>query len=256
MIHRVTVMGESAGASSILHHLTSWGGEETERPPFSQAILESPAFFPQPDPDPVEQAYIEFQIMAGAFSLYDLKNKDTKKLQLVNAKMNYYADYGNFRFGPTTYQPDHPVLPGLALKRNEYYHNISLITGHSYLDGLLFAPPWIRNDSALQDYILEIYPRFDPEALKKIKTMYPILPSLGSRAAITTVFDLLDDVAISCNDVYLSEAAVRSGTDKYYRYVLNAPPAPIHGLFPLYVVSLLVLHMCLPRRFVVIVLQH
>jgi carboxylesterase type B len=236
-------MGESAGASSILHHLTSWNGEEAERPKFSQAIMESPAFFPQPDKDPVDEAYVEFQVRAKAFSLYHLKMEESSKVMEANARMNYESDYGIFRFGPTTYEPDHPVLPGLALKNNNYYHNISLITGHSLLDGLLFAPPWVRNDDLLKQHIREMYPKFDCEALDKVTEMYPIGARALPRTAIGTVFDVLDDVAISCNNVYLSEAAVRDGHDSYYRYVLNAAPAPIHGLFPAYVVSILVLYL-------------
>jgi carboxylesterase type B len=40
----VTVMGESAGASSILHHITSYGGAGDEAVPFKNAIIQSPAF--------------------------------------------------------------------------------------------------------------------------------------------------------------------------------------------------------------------
>jgi carboxylesterase type B len=41
----ITVMGESAGASSIMHHLTANGGNVTL--PFQKAVIQSPAFFPQ-----------------------------------------------------------------------------------------------------------------------------------------------------------------------------------------------------------------
>jgi carboxylesterase type B len=41
----ITVMGESAGASSIMHHLTAQGGNITL--PFQKASIQSPAFFPQ-----------------------------------------------------------------------------------------------------------------------------------------------------------------------------------------------------------------
>jgi carboxylesterase type B len=42
---RVTVFGESAGASSILHQITALGGYQGS-PPFSQALIQSPAFKP------------------------------------------------------------------------------------------------------------------------------------------------------------------------------------------------------------------
>ena len=45
LISSITVMGESAGASSIMHHLTAKSGNITL--PFHKAIIQSPAFFPQ-----------------------------------------------------------------------------------------------------------------------------------------------------------------------------------------------------------------
>jgi len=41
----ITVMGESAGASSIMHHITANGGTAT--PIFKRAIMQSVAFLPQ-----------------------------------------------------------------------------------------------------------------------------------------------------------------------------------------------------------------
>lgn len=38
-------MGQSAGGSSIMHHITAKGGTIT--PIFKQAIIQSPAFLPQ-----------------------------------------------------------------------------------------------------------------------------------------------------------------------------------------------------------------
>lgn len=40
---RVTVAGESAGAGSIVHHLTAFGGQG-DALPFTQAVTQSPAF--------------------------------------------------------------------------------------------------------------------------------------------------------------------------------------------------------------------
>jgi carboxylesterase type B len=41
----ITVMGESAGGGSIMHHITANGGKSA--PAFKRAILQSPAFMPQ-----------------------------------------------------------------------------------------------------------------------------------------------------------------------------------------------------------------
>src|ERR1700727_1717976 len=43
--NRVTVIGESAGAGSIMHQITAFGGLQGPAP-FQQAILQSPGFLP------------------------------------------------------------------------------------------------------------------------------------------------------------------------------------------------------------------
>lgn len=52
----MTVFGESAGAGSIMHQITAYGG--TKGPaPFQRALLQSPGFTPIPSDMPQESAY-------------------------------------------------------------------------------------------------------------------------------------------------------------------------------------------------------
>jgi hypothetical protein len=50
-------MGQSAGASPILHHITAGCGSDEYRPYFNEAILESPAFFPKLDPQVANEVF-------------------------------------------------------------------------------------------------------------------------------------------------------------------------------------------------------
>jgi carboxylesterase type B len=235
-------MGESAGASSILHHITSAGGDEYEKPPFSRAILMSPAFFPQPDNEAAGMAFAQFQFEALSPSLAHLRSKDTAELIFANARTNHYAPYGTFRYGPTVEYDDNysyvPKLPGQLLAEGKYHKNISLLLGHAYADGLLFTPPWIRNNTALEEHTKLLYPTTPKNALEKIRKLYPML-SLGPKALVGLVSDFLDDVSVSCNNVYLQEPLLKSGDAPVYRYLFGPPPAPMHGLIPFYVVSAL-----------------
>ena len=46
---RVTLMGESAGGSSILHQITAFGRSGGKKSPFQQGIVQSAGLFPVPD---------------------------------------------------------------------------------------------------------------------------------------------------------------------------------------------------------------
>ncbi len=236
-------MGQSAGASSILHHLVSAGGDEELKPPFSQAILQSPAFFPEGDVSETNFNYLGFQFLSNAFSLHDLRSRDTDDLQRANRQVIYNSPYSSFKFGPTV---DHdpyslPKLPGQLLLDNKYHKGIPLILGHTSLDGLLFSPPWVRNDTALGEYVQYVYPQTPDGVLQTIKKdLYYSVPN-GKDALeiskINAVFDLLDDLAISCNNNYLTKAVLKNdATTPVWRYLFSARPA-IHGADVYFTVS-------------------
>ena len=228
-------MGQSAGGSSILHHIVAGAGAEEFKPQFSQAILQSPAFFPEGDPFSSDDVYNEFKARLGARSgsLDDLQAKSPFVIQIVNALMTYYSDYGLFKFGPKVDDGYVPRLPGQLLLNNTYHKGIPMILGHTSLDGLLFTPPWIRSDQALRDYMLDLYPATPDTVLDTMKkyTYYGI-PDKKETLEITkinAVSDLLDDIAVSCNNHYLTSAVVKNdSTTPIWRYLFSARPA-IHG---------------------------
>ena len=100
LIPSVTVMGQSAGASSILHHIVAGAGAAEFKPDFSRAILQSPAFFPEGDPYLSDLVYRELKRRLRAHSLEDLQKRPSFEIHFVNAVMTYYSDYGLFKFGP------------------------------------------------------------------------------------------------------------------------------------------------------------
>ena len=228
-------MGQSAGSSSILHHIVAGAGAEEFRPNFSQAILQSPAFFPEADPYSSDAVYDELKIRLGARdgSLEDLQGKSTNEIRLLNAIMTYYSNYGLFKFGPKVDYGYVPRLPGQLLLNNTYHKGIPMVLGHTALDGLLFTPPWIRNDQTLQDYMRDLYP-YTPDSI--IETMkkdsYYGIPDKEETLEITkinAISDLLDDIAVSCNNHYLTNAVVKNDSaTPIWRYLFSAKPA-IHG---------------------------
>jgi len=220
-------MGQSAGAASILHHITWEGGRSTA--PFKGAILQSPGFFPQPTTNQSDETYKEFLNRTGSKDLDDLVTKDSSVLIKANAEMTYLSQYGIFRFGPTIDYNYVPNLPGKMLRDRRFANRVHVLLGHTKFDGLLFTPPWVRSGSAMKEYAKKLYPNITEDNLKKIGNMYPISGLIGGeRAKIIGVSDMLDDIAIQCNNVYLTNALLETSQAMVYRYVYNVNP-PIHG---------------------------
>ena len=228
-------MGQSAGGSSILHHIVAGAGAEEFKPNFSQAVLQSPAFFPAGDSYSSDAVYQEVKTRLGARNrgLETLQGKSTFEIQLVNALMTFYSNYGLFKFGPDVDYGYVPRLPGQLLLNNTYHKGIPMILGHTALDGLLFTPPWIRDDEALREYMTDLYPITPDTVLDTMKKgNYYGIPNeekTSELAKINAVSDLLDDIAVSCNNHYLTNAVVKNdSTTPIWRYLFSAKPA-IHG---------------------------
>ena len=226
-------MGQSAGGSSILHHIVAGAGAQEYKSNFSRAILQSPAFFPDGETLSTDGVYDELLARLGERDngLEGLQRKSTFDLQLINAIMTYYSSYGLFRFGPKVDHSYVPRLPGQLLLNNTFHKGIPMILGHTSLDGLLFTPPWIRNDDSLADYIRDLYPDITDSVLETMKkdTYYGIPEGTKEISKITAVSDLLDDVAVSCNNHYLTNAMLKNDSaTPVWRYLFGAKPA-VHG---------------------------
>ena len=99
---QVSAWGESAGASSILHHLTAFGG--TQDPLFSRAVMLSPAYEYLFDrKGGLEQTFQDFATQAGCAGkgLDCLRAARSEDLQAANTAINKAAPDGLFAFGPS-----------------------------------------------------------------------------------------------------------------------------------------------------------
>ncbi|KAI4259317.1 MAG: hypothetical protein L6R42_004630 [Xanthoria sp. 1 TBL-2021] len=73
-----------AGASSIMHHIAA---SDYHKPRVEAAIIQSPAFFAQPDDPQNDEMYTKFLELAKVKDLTALFTIDTKVLQHANAKL-------------------------------------------------------------------------------------------------------------------------------------------------------------------------
>jgi cholinesterase len=97
---RVTVIGESAGAGSIMHHITSYGGAKGPgQLPFKQAIMQSASIHnPTQSKLLEERVFQSFLEGAGASTLEEARGLPSETLQLANKKIIFSAPFGLYIF--------------------------------------------------------------------------------------------------------------------------------------------------------------
>ncbi|POS82876.1 hypothetical protein EPUL_005163 [Erysiphe pulchra] len=159
---RVTVMGESAGGGSIMHHITAWGSEDP--PPFQRAILQSPGFMPIAGEGQQEKTYdlvisqARSLISENITSIADLKSIDFKALAALNKIIvAQSAPYGTFTFGPVVDGEYVPKLPGALISEGRYAKSLSVMTAHNSNEGYIFTLPYIT-DSWIDSNIKVLFP--------------------------------------------------------------------------------------------------
>lgn len=96
---QVTVLGESAGAGSIMFYLTANSNIQSTRPLFQQAVLQSPFFSPDPGQAQNEKISRQFFEAAAVDSISAARTAPAETLRTANYKIVADAPYGQFTFG-------------------------------------------------------------------------------------------------------------------------------------------------------------
>lgn len=226
---RVTVMGESAGGGSILHHITAYGGEK-DSPQFQQAILQSPAYVPRPYTSQAEDSFSIFLEAANASSLADLVALDTYDLQIAN-KLSQSSDFfGVFQFGPApdgSYVPD---LPEKLLASGRYHKDVKVMVAHNTFEGQKYTDPAATNSSAFDSYMKLYFPEMPEAVLEELSTeVYPAVYNDTASFPWATPFDRLmtavADFTFTCHAYFTGEAlGTENGGASAYSYLFSAPP--------------------------------
>ncbi|KAI4246096.1 MAG: hypothetical protein L6R42_009998, partial [Xanthoria sp. 1 TBL-2021] len=203
---KVSAWGESAGAGSIMHHLTAFGG--TKDPLFSRAVLQSPAFQPKFDRrGDLEATFQNFTALAGCAGegLVCLRAASADALDNANVKLNEGGLPGTFAVGPSADGSWVRQLPPLELAQGNFFPAVNLILSHVSDEASLFVPLSMKDDDDFTTTVEFIYSAY----AKRAGITSSIFTRYGEKN-YTTAFKrfkaLLGDSSFYCNVRYLTDA--------------------------------------------------
>ncbi|KFY69799.1 hypothetical protein V499_09743 [Pseudogymnoascus sp. VKM F-103] len=230
---RVTVMGESAGASSIMHHITAYGGKKGNAP-FRRAILQSPGWLPSKAAAADENIFQQTLTIASTVTnkkittLSGLRSLTSSELYLVNAAVVGLSPYGSFTYGPTVDGDYVPKLPGDLLLNGNFDKSVEVMAAHNANEGILFATPFAKSNKDMATYLKSAVPSLDDTALEVIlDSVYPEVfdGSFDYTDQFERAATIVGEAFFSCNTRYL-EAAFG---EKSYSYLFDAVNRGFHG---------------------------
>ncbi|OAL40293.1 hypothetical protein AYO20_00029 [Fonsecaea nubica] len=230
---QVTVFGQSAGAGSIMHQITAYGGLKGPAP-FQRAILQSPGFEPFPshwEQDHLLQRYLG---LLNVSTIQEARELPFAALSAANVELVATSPYGTFTFAPAVDGDFVPSLPGNLLAQGNYDTSVQLMTGFNAHETLYFTNPASTNNSIFLSSITSTFPGIQASVADYVaQTLYPPVfngsypySSFYERAELT-----LQESAFTCNTFFLQTAGaleVKSSTKAGYGYRFSVPPA-YHG---------------------------
>ncbi|GME34433.1 Carboxylesterase [Neofusicoccum parvum] len=220
--NQVTVIGESAGAGSIAHQVTAYGGKASV--PFQRAIPQSPAWIMTSQSSSyLERTFQDFLGTANVASLPELRALSSEQLLEANSRAISAAPIGQYMFGPSVDGDFVTADPKQLLIHGQFNPNVSLMVGHTANEGYGFVP---TNLTDYNGFFTDYFPSTDADVLAYIEdTLYPPIyntsfyNTTSSRASRT-----IADSTINCNARALAAAYANNS----YAYNFAVAPA-IHG---------------------------
>ncbi|PGH04908.1 hypothetical protein GX51_03204 [Blastomyces parvus] len=232
---RITVFGQSAGATIITMMLTGNAGQGSL--PFSKAIISSPAILPRRNVTIRRQEVYESVLeAANCTTLACLRAVPETELEAVNHHLitEVKGASGGGAFGPGigfaplvdgSYVPD---APQVLLDQGRFNKNVkSIISANTLNEGQGVSP-----DSNMPEnfpaIVRLVFPGASDATVKKIQDLFPVKEG---EPAEKLAWDWTTSVLFACPAESVARAYSKIG--KARRYFLSAPPAT-HGFDMLY----------------------
>lgn len=172
---KVTVMGQSAGGGSIMHHITAEGGNATA--PFSRAIIQSPGWEAVDKQELWNRTLTAASVAAKApvTSGADLQALSSATLIGLNGALVFASANGSFTFSPTVdlaYVPDSPT--NLLRQPGSFDADVALVPGHNANEAAAFVSPDLDSEEELRLGLERTLAQLTPDAVAYVfGELYP-----------------------------------------------------------------------------------
>ncbi|KAI9804627.1 MAG: hypothetical protein M1833_006701 [Piccolia ochrophora] len=152
---RVTVMGQEAGAESVMYHITAFAGFNGSAP-FKQAIIQSGGINSARETGNLEEAGFQAVLdAAGKTSLEELRAADIAALTKANTDVIYAK---NFTAGPTMDGKIVPAQLRKLLQDKRFDTNVQVMLSYNGKEGTLLTDPTIETDDDYRAAIKAAFP--------------------------------------------------------------------------------------------------
>ncbi|MCJ1432715.1 hypothetical protein MMC27_002072 [Xylographa pallens] len=212
-------VGESAGALSVLAHLTSYGGEHGPVP-FQQSLTQSALGIANP-PSVGEDIFQSLLRTANIASVQEARALSSEELRVTNYIQVSGSQWGSFTYIPVidgTYVPNQPIR---SLLDGKFHQNVRIMQGHNANEGFIFTPPYTDTASGYDTFVSTLLNSTDIEQVTQ--TLYPPIFD-GSYGYINNIQRAALTVG-NLNFVCASTALTRAVDNCTYSYIFEVPPA-------------------------------
>ena len=225
---KITLLGESAGGSSVMHQITAFGGHKPV--PFQRAISQSPGYIPLPGPQEQETTFQQFLGLLNVSTLAEARQLPSEAVILANYQHISAAPYGTYIYGPVVDDLFVPGIPTKLLLQGSFATDVSIMAGHNSHEGVLFIDPRLRNESDIEKHLKVLLPDIRETSLSYIlNDLYP--PIYNGSEPYMTFFDRLmliySEMFFLCNANSMVKAATQHLASAY-EYQFSVPPG-LHG---------------------------
>jgi carboxylesterase type B len=214
---KVTAMGLSAGASSIMHHLVAEGG--TLDPLFQRAILLSPSAPALWDrAGASETTFQTFARLAGCEGqgVDCLRARGTEDLIRANKVLVDMGTPGTLGLGATPDGSFIRQLPALELASGNFWPMDSLVMSHTEYEAVMFVDGSVRTNAEFDAFVRASFSNYtaSPPVQAVFNEFYPPLPEGGDgredggkyETQTDRVEDFMRDSVLSCSINHLNSA--------------------------------------------------
>ncbi|KAH7137437.1 Alpha/Beta hydrolase protein [Dactylonectria estremocensis] len=205
---RVTVFGQSAGAGSIMHQITAYGGMRGPVP-FQQAIIQSPGIPLLPGSKQQDDLAQEFLGRLNVSTIQEARQLPYEALYNANAEMVADSRMGTFTWAPGPDGSFVPALPGTLLAQGGFDKSVKIMTAYNHNETQSFTSEDNVNNTVFVRNLRTTFPGAQEAVIEYISNdLYP--PIFNGSQPYSDFFTRaklsLAEAGFVCNTYYLQKA--------------------------------------------------